>query len=191
MSNHKGKIAWIFEDYFDVDLICGTTHMDATDIDSLLKHTMLDFDPQFVNRVKPGEILIAGRAFGYGHPHPQGMLVMRKLGIRTILAKSFARVFFKNETAAGMILLPCAAIPDDFSLDEELEVDLNAWTVSRCKDGVLYKLDAIPKIEHEIMLCGDIANYFKEKKLWLKGLLFKKIDSFLEIKMNQRGSRFT
>jgi 3-isopropylmalate/(R)-2-methylmalate dehydratase small subunit len=170
VNNLKGKIAWIFDDYFDVDLICGTAHIDTTDVEGLLKNAMQDFDPQFVNRVKPGEILVAGRALGYGHPHPQAMLVMRKLGIRTIIAKSFARVFFKNEVAAGMILLPCAALPADFAVGEELQIDFDTWAVIRCKNETVYKIDSIPKIEQEMIRYGGIVNFFREKKLKRAGL---------------------
>jgi 3-isopropylmalate/(R)-2-methylmalate dehydratase small subunit len=91
----------VFGDHFDIDRICGSKNSGESDINKLLAVAMQQYDPDFVKTAKAGDILIAGKSFGYGHPHPQGMKVMRHLGITTIIGKSFARVFFKNEIASG------------------------------------------------------------------------------------------
>lgn len=164
MSVTTGRIAWIYEDCYDIDLICGVKYLSETNADVLAQVAMTTYDPAFPQKVKPGDILVAGVAFGYGHPHPQGMKAMRALGIHTIIAKSFARVLFKNEVSAGMTLLPCALLPDDLEVGESLAVDLNAWTMTRVKTGEIFPLDTIPPVEQEMIRCKGIANYFKSKK---------------------------
>lgn len=161
MSINTGSVAWIFGDCYDIDLICGVKNIAVTDDETLATLAMQDYDPGFAARVKPGDILCAGVAFGYGHPHPQGMKAMRKFGITTIIAKSFARVFFKNEVSSGMTLLPCAQLPDDLKLGETLNVDLDAWTITRAADACVYALDSIPPVEKEMIKCKGIANYLQ------------------------------
>ena len=163
MKQITGTIAWIFGDFFDIDLICGVDMAAVTNPETLLKVAMKDYDSDFVTRVKPGQILVAGRAFGYGHPHPQGMIVMRALGITAVVAKSYARVFFKNEVGSGMTLLPCSQLPDNLEQDEELTIDLDGWMLTRTCTGEAFPLDEIPGIERDVIRCGGIANYLKQQ----------------------------
>lgn len=157
----QGNVAFVFDDYFDIDMICGTKY--ATEIDPavLLPIAMSEIDPNFIYRVAPGDLLVGGCEFAYGHPHAQGMIVMRELGIATIIARSFARGFFKNEISNGMILLPCSELPDDIQQHERLAISLNRWTITRLKTGQVIPIDAISDIEHDIIMCGGLANYFK------------------------------
>ena len=161
MNLQKGRVAWIFENHFDVDLIVGVHYIHEKDIKKLLPVSMKNFDPDFNQVIKQGDFLVAGENFGYGHPHPQGMKVMREVGINVVVAKSFARVFFKNEVAGGMKLFPCPDLPDDIERWEELSVDIDKLTVTRHKDNTTYNLAAIPPIEIELIKAGGIAPYLK------------------------------
>lgn len=163
MSGLRGRVAWIFEDHFDIDLIIGVKNIGETDIDKLLKVCMKDYNPNFIHEVQPGDILVAGRNFGYGHPHPQAMRVMRHLGIKSIIAKSFFRGFFKNEISSGMVLLPCPGIPDSIQLWEELEIDLNKWCVRRLSTEETLPLATIPPVEIDIIRAGGIVPYLKAR----------------------------
>lgn len=164
MNKVEGRVAWKFDDHFDVDLIVGVHYIHEKNIEKLVPVGMKDFDPNFISNVKPGDILVAGRNLGYGHPHPQGMKVMRHLGIRTVIAKSFARVFFKNEIAAGMMLFPCPDLPGDIDRWEQMSVDLDEWTVTRMKTGERFKLAPIPAAELSIIKAGGIVPYLKGRE---------------------------
>ncbi len=164
MSNIEGRVAWIFGDHFDVDLIVGVHNIHEKNIDKLIPVSMKDFDENFVENAHSGDMLVAGKNFGYGHPHPQAMKVMRHLGIRTVVAKSFARVFFKNEIAAGMQLFPCPELPDDIERWEELSVDLTTMTLTRLKNGDKFALDTnISPVDFSIMKAGGIVEYLKKE----------------------------
>jgi 3-isopropylmalate dehydratase, small subunit len=162
MNSLKGRVAWIFDDHYDVDLIIGVHYIHEKNIEKLVPINMKNYDVDFNQSIKPGDFLVAGQNLGYGHPHPQAMKVMRELGINVVVAKSFARVFFKNEVAAGMKLFPCPTLPDDIERWEELEVDLEEMVVIRHKDNSKYPLAAVPPIELEIIKDGGIVPYLRK-----------------------------
>ena len=78
----QGKAAWVFPDSFDVDYIIGIPNIGLTDLKQITACLMKDFDPEFLDSCAPGDMLIAGKSFGYGHAHPQPMAGMREIGIR-------------------------------------------------------------------------------------------------------------
>lgn len=163
MNKIEGRVAWRFGDHFDVDLIIGVQNISEKDMDRLVEVCMKDFDPDFAREVKQGDFLLAGKNFGYGHPHPQVMKVMKHLGIQAVIAKSFARVFFKNEIAAGLVLLPCPDLPDHFERWERVEADLDRWAIIFPSQNKTLSLGIIPPVEIEIIKAGGIAPYFKKR----------------------------
>jgi 3-isopropylmalate/(R)-2-methylmalate dehydratase small subunit len=109
----SGRVAYVFDDFFDVDLIIGPARMhdrNANEISYQRQWVMHDFDPAFAKRAQPGDMLVGGALFGYGHPHGQGMRIMRELGISVVLADSFFPSFHQNEMFNGMVLLTCPGI---------------------------------------------------------------------------------
>jgi len=93
MKTLKGKVAWIFEDNCDVDLIIGIENISQTDPELLKSVCMKSYDPDFVKYVTKGDFVVGGDNFGYGHPHPQAMQSLRLLGIAGVIAQSFAPAF--------------------------------------------------------------------------------------------------
>lgn len=160
-TDFQGRVAYVFGDYFDIDMICTTKYTAESDPEILLPIAMQDIDPDFTTRVRPGDVLVGGHEFAYGHPHAQGMIVMRHLGIQTIIARSFARGFFKNEISRGMILLPCSALPDDIQQNEIISVHLGTWAITRIQTGEVFPINSISHVERNIMLCGGLPNYLK------------------------------
>ena len=102
----QGKAAWVFPDSFDVDYIIGIPNIGLTDLKQITACLMKDFDPEFLDSCAPGDMLIAGKSFGYGHAHPQPMAGMREIGIRCVVAESYLFPFFRSELASGMMLSP-------------------------------------------------------------------------------------
>jgi 3-isopropylmalate/(R)-2-methylmalate dehydratase small subunit len=84
-----GRVAWIFGDNFDVDLVIGLENITETDPHKLARLCMCRYDPKFPQEVRPGDILVAGRNFGYGHPHTQPLIALKTLGVDCIIAESF------------------------------------------------------------------------------------------------------
>lgn len=133
----EGRVAWIFGDDFDIDLVIGVENIKTYDPDELRAVTMAAYDPTFVDRVRPGDVIVGGRNFGYGHPHYPPMVALRNLGITAVLAESFSPGFWRGETYNGMPLLTVRGISTSVDVGDPVTV---AWRTARVQitgtDGV-------------------------------------------------------
>ena len=162
MSNIlKGRVAWIFEDNFDVDLIVGIKNIANTDMQKLLADVMQSYDKDFKTSVRKGDFLVGGSNFGYGHPHPQSMMVIREFGINAIISESFAFPFFRSELASGMALFTCPDVSKKVSRWDELELDLENSALSNLSNSEKLIIDPVPPVVLEIIDAGGIVNYLK------------------------------
>jgi 3-isopropylmalate/(R)-2-methylmalate dehydratase small subunit len=118
-----GRVGWVFPDDFDVDEIIGVQNIRTFDAEVLRAACMKDLDPTFVSTVGPGDWLVAGRNFGYGHPHDQPMMTMRDFGIAGVIAESFAPLFARGETYNGFPLVTCAGISSTVRRADMVEVE--------------------------------------------------------------------
>ena len=130
----RGRVAWVFGDDFDVDEIVGVENIRTFDLDFLKAICMTPFVEGFADSVREGDLLVAGRNFGYGHPHDQPMLAMRALGIAGVVAESFAPLFARSETFNGFPLLACPGIASKVARGDALAVRWEAGVVE-LQDG--------------------------------------------------------
>ncbi|MFY0405514.1 hypothetical protein [Solicola sp. PLA-1-18] len=137
----RGRVAWVFGDDFDIDLVVGVENIKSYDADHLRSVCMQAYDPDFVDRVRPGDVVVGGRNFGYGHPHYPPMVALRNLGIQAVLAESFSPGFWRGETYNGMPLLTVPGIADAVETGDAVEVD---WRRAR----VLLPAAALPRELH-------------------------------------------
>ena len=142
MITLKGRVAYVFGDDFDVDEIVGVENIRTFDIEFLKRICMTPFEDGFADRVAKGDLLVAGRNFGYGHPHDQPMLAMRALGIAGVVAESFAPLFARSETFNGFPLLACPGIAVAASRGDDITVEWEAGTVTVGRTNA--RLDGIP-----------------------------------------------
>jgi 3-isopropylmalate/(R)-2-methylmalate dehydratase small subunit len=164
----KGRVAWIFGDHFDVDLIVGIKNISITDVNALLSAFMQSYDKNFKTSSRRGDFLVGGSNFGYGHPHPQAMTMMREVGINTIIAKSFAFPFYRSELAGGMALVTCPRAVSRVSRWDELELDLERETLDNRSTGEQFEVDPIPPVAIEMIHEGGVVNYLKHNHCRLK-----------------------
>lgn len=155
------RAAYIFDDYFDVDYIIGPERMhtkDVHDIAYLRQWLMHDFDENFSASVRPGDCLIGGRAFGFGHPHAFGMRAMRDAGINIVIAESFYPAFLQGETFNGMVLVTCPGIRSCVSRWDAIELNLKAGRLRL--PGQDLELSFTPFSEHQLSLirAGGVMN---------------------------------
>jgi 3-isopropylmalate/(R)-2-methylmalate dehydratase small subunit len=122
MTVLRGRVAWVFGDDFDVDEIVGVENIRTFDVEFLKAVCMAPFTDGFAATVAPGDLLVAGRNFGYGHPHDQPMLAMRALGVAGVVAESFAPLFARSETFNGFPLLACPGISGAVARGDALTV---------------------------------------------------------------------
>jgi 3-isopropylmalate/(R)-2-methylmalate dehydratase small subunit len=131
-----------------------------SNLPELAKHVMEDADPTFASRVKAGDFIVAGNNFGLGSSREHAPLVIKMAGVRAILAKSVARIFFRNATNLGLPVLICdTGLIDD---GDELEVDLAAGTVKDKTNGNQLTFTKIPEVMLNILDEGGLIPYIRK-----------------------------
>ncbi|HOT06378.1 MAG: Isopropylmalate/citramalate isomerase small subunit [Methanosaeta sp. PtaB.Bin039] len=153
--------AWIFGDDVDTDVIIPGKYLRTKDIGLLAEHVMEGLDPTFASRVSPGDVIVAGRNFGCGSSREQAPVALKAAGVSCVVARSFARIFFRNAINVGLPLLeadvPCQA-------GDVVEVDLEAGRVS-CS-GQEYSGTRLPPFLMEILQDGGlVAHRCKERSI--------------------------
>jgi len=161
MTLGRGR-AWKFGDDINTDyIIAGKYKLSITDIDELSKHAMEAIMPDFSQKVKKGDFIVAGRNFGCGSSREQAPLVLRHLGIAAVIARSFARIFYRNAVNIGLPVVECEDA-DEIQQGDLLEVDLQKGYVKNITQGRIYKIKPLPPELWEILSEGGLVNYLKK-----------------------------
>jgi len=144
-------------------IISGRYKFSITDIKELSKHIMEDIDPSFHRKIVPGKsIIVAGENFGMGSSREQAPLVIKECGITAILAKSFARIFYRNGFNIGLPLIET----DTQELEEKdiLFIDMDRGMVKNITKNTELKIKPLPKFMQELLSEGGLVNYYKKFK---------------------------
>lgn len=156
----KGK-AFKFGDGISTDHIIPGRHAHLrSNLPELAKHVLEDADPTFVSRVGEGDLIVAGNNFGLGSSREHAPLVIKMAGVSAILAKSVARIFFRNAINLGLPVLLCDT--DGINDGDELEIDLSAGTVRDITTGQKLTFGKIPQVMLRILDAGGLIPYIKE-----------------------------
>jgi len=156
----KGK-TFKFGDNISTDLIVpGRLAHLRSNLPELAKHVLEDADPTFASRVKPGDFVVGGSNFGLGSSREHAPLVIKMAGVSAILAKSVARIFFRNAINQGLPVLICDT--DQIKDGDELEVDLAAGTVKDLTNGKTLTFGKIPPVMLSILNEGGLLEYIKK-----------------------------
>ena len=144
-------------------IISGRYKFAITDIKELSKHLLEDIDPNFPAKIKPGQsIIVAGKNFGMGSSREQAPLVIKEAGIIAVLAKSFARIFYRNSFNIGLPLIETDT--DKIEEFDSLEIDLDRGMVKNITKNIEVKIITLPKFMQELLREGGIVNYYKKNK---------------------------
>ncbi|MFH0913253.1 MAG: 3-isopropylmalate dehydratase [Candidatus Omnitrophota bacterium] len=142
-------------------IISGRYKFSITDMKELSKHIMEDIDPDFPKKIIPGKsIIAAGENFGMGSSREQAPLVIKESGITAILAKSFARIFYRNGFNIGLPLIETDT--DKISENDLLAIDMDKGRVLNLTKDIEIKIKPLPKFMQEILSQGGIVGYFKK-----------------------------
>ncbi|RLF49927.1 MAG: 3-isopropylmalate dehydratase [Thermoplasmata archaeon] len=153
---------WKYGDDVNTDVIFPGRYLHIVDADEMAKHAMEDLDPEFARGVKEGDVIVAGKNFGCGSSREQAAICLRRAGITAIIAKSFARIFYRNAINQGILALTS----DDvhlFSTGDDVEVDVDNWVVKNKTKGVEVKVDPLPEFIMEIIKDGGLVEHVKKK----------------------------
>ena len=154
----KGK-AHVYGDNIDTDAIIPGKYTKTMELQTLADHVLEDLDPAFKTKVRAGDILVAGDNFGCGSSREQAPLALKVAGVSAVVARYFARIFFRNAVNIG---LPALEIREhDIAPDDELEIDLKSGTVKNLTRNVQYLASPMPQTMIEILIEGGLVNYLK------------------------------
>lgn len=155
----RGRV-WKFGDNIDTDVIIPGKYLRTTDMSVFAAHVMEGIDPQFPGKVKKGDIIVAGENFGCGSSREQAPLALKHAGVACILARSFARIFFRNAINVG---LPIIEAKVDCEEGDIIEIDLEKGLV---KDGEkTFPGTRLPDFLREILADGGLVEHRKKKAL--------------------------
>jgi 3-isopropylmalate/(R)-2-methylmalate dehydratase small subunit len=147
----------------DTDAIIPARYLNVSEPAELAKHCMEDIDQDFVNRVKPGDIMMATTNFGCGSSREHAPIAIKASGISCIIAKSYARIFFRNAINAGLPLLECDQAVDGTEAGDMLEVDLSKGRIKNVTKGTEFEAKAYPHFMAELIAAGGLVNYTKKR----------------------------
>jgi len=155
----RGK-AWKFGDDISTDHITpGRYYHLRSNMPELAKHVMEDADPEFPKKMKPGDFIVAGKNFGMGSSREHAPLAIKIAGVSAVLAKSFARIFYRNAINVGLPLL--IVDTDSIESGDELEVDLSSGIVKNLTKGIEIKAKPLPEVMIKILQEGGLVSYVK------------------------------
>lgn len=156
----KGKVHK-FGDNISTDLIAPGRYFHLRDnLPELAKHTLEDADPEFIRKVKPRDFIVAGKNFGLGSSREHAPTIIKMCGVGAILAKSFARIFFRNAINIGLPVLECET--EKIAQGDQLEIDLAKGTIRNREKGTELKFHTLPRVMLNILADGGLIEHIRK-----------------------------
>lgn len=156
----KGKVHKFGDDVNTDYIISGRHKFKTLDMKELAKHVMEDLDPDFYSKVLKGDFIVGGRNFGCGSSREQAPLAIINADISAVVAKSFARIFYRNCINTGLPVIECDT--DQIDEGDELEIDLQAGLLHNRTKGIDVKIAPLPQVMLQILSEGGLVEHFKK-----------------------------
>ena len=147
----------------DTDVIIPARYLNLNTPEELAPHCMEDIDAEFAQRVRPGDVIVAETNFGCGSSREHAPLAIKGSGVSCVVAKSFARIFYRNAINMGLPILECAEAVDESDAGEELEVELETGTIRNLTKGSEFRAKPYPDFMLELMRAGGLIEYTRRR----------------------------
>jgi len=147
----------------NTDVIIPARYLNISDPDELARHCMEDIDTEFINRVQPGDIIVADTNFGCGSSREHAPLAIKAAGVGCVIAKSFARIFYRNALNIGLPILECEDAAEKADSGDVLEVDFSTGEIANTTKGLPFKAKPFPDFMLELIDSGGLIEYTKRK----------------------------
>jgi 3-isopropylmalate/(R)-2-methylmalate dehydratase small subunit len=155
--------AWCYGDSVDTDVIIPARYLTSTDEQELAAHALEDLDPGFVSAVQPGDVVVAGSNFGCGSSREHAPIALKGAGVGAVVARSFARIFFRNAINTGLAIVTCAQLVDATGTGDEIEVDVVNGLVTNVTKSQSFEAEPLPDFILEIVECGGLVEWVKRR----------------------------
>lgn len=158
----KGNV-WKFGDNIDTDAIIPARYLNTSDASELAKHVMEDADKDFPSKVKQGDMIIAQSNFGCGSSREHAPIAIKAAGMQAVIAKSFARIFYRNSFNIGLPIFESDDAADNISEGDEIEVDADNGVIKNITKGEEYTAKPIPPFMQELISSGGLIEWTKKR----------------------------
>ena len=151
-----------YGDHVDTDVIIPARHLNTQSHKELASHCMEDIDTDFIHRVKDGDIMVAGVNFGCGSSREHAPIAIKASGIRCVIAKNFARIFYRNAINIGLAILECPAASEGIDAGDEVAVDFDTGIITNVTKGITYQAEPFPEFIKDMIAKGGLMASIKE-----------------------------
>lgn len=158
----KGKV-WKFGDNIDTDAIIPARYLTSSDPDKLAKHVMEDADSDFPSKVKKGDVIIAESNFGCGSSREHAPIAIKAAGIQAVVAKSFARIFYRNSFNIGLPIFESEEAAVKIAEGDEIEIDADKGVIKNITKSEEYSAKPIPPFMQELISAGGLIEWTKKR----------------------------
>lgn len=152
---------YVYGDNVDTDVIIPARYLNAPDEKSLASHCMEDIDEKFASTVEPGDIVVAGANFGCGSSREHAPLALKSCGVKCVIAKSFARIFYRNSINIGFPILECPEAAEAIQPGDTVTVDFKTGVISDETQGKTFQAAPFPAFVDGIIEAGGLLNSLK------------------------------
>jgi 3-isopropylmalate/(R)-2-methylmalate dehydratase small subunit len=152
--------AYVYKrDHINTDEIIPARYLNTDDRQELAKHCLEDLDPGFVKKIKKGDCIIAGEDFGCGSSREHAVWSIRGAGVQTVIAKSFARIFYRNAINNGFYVIESPDAPEKINNGDEIEIDFKAGVIKNKTAAIDIKFNPLPDFALEIIRDGGLLEH--------------------------------
>jgi len=155
--------AWLYGDNVDTDVIIPARYLNTSEPTELAKFCMEDIDKTFAKEIKEGDVIVAGENFGCGSSREHAPIAIKASGVKAVIAKSFARIFFRNAINIGLVILKNTQLPDEVTKGDEISVDIESGKIKNLTTRKEYSTTAYTGSIKELIDVGGLVNYTKAK----------------------------
>ena len=152
-----------YGDNVDTDVIIPARYLNSSDGKELAKHCMEDIDKEFVNKVKPGDIMVANKNFGCGSSREHAPLAIKEAGVSCVIEETFARIFYRNAINIGLPIVECPEAAKGIEAGDEVEVDFDTGMIYNKTKGTEFKGQPFPEFMQKIIQAEGLMNYINQK----------------------------
>ena len=153
-----------YGDNVDTDVIIPARYLNSFDAKELATHAMVDIDTDFANTVEQGDIIVAGQNFGCGSSREHAPLCLKTAGVKCIIAKSFARIFYRNSINIGFPIMECPEAVDGIEQGDEVTVDFGSGVITNVTKGKSYQSQPFPEFLQKMIAADGLVNYVNAKR---------------------------
>ena len=152
-----------YGDDINTDEIIPARYMNTHDPEHLAAHCMEDLDKDFLKKMKPGDVVVAGRNFGCGSSREHAPISIKHAKVGCVIAKTFARIFYRNAINMGLPILECPEAADDLKTGDEIEIDFANGAIVNKTTGKTYQAEPFPPFMTNLIVSGGLMEYAKKK----------------------------